>query len=359
MGRFSLTEKERLTLYGLVRYPHLKDKELSKKLNLKHSTITSIRRRLWERGYFRKLIVPKFERIGCKMLVAIYTNFSPLIPLEERVEITEKTIEAFEEIFFSVGEQDKGFSLSISRDYATIGHINDVRTLTFGGRGLLEEDYPHMVVFPFEISKIYRFFDYAPLLRKSFRLDLEEEKEVDLDQGYGSTLSDTEKNVLCMLVGYPEMSESWIARELGVSRHTVSRLRRGFDERALIERLTIPNQRKLGFEILAFYHFRFDPRNPPKMENDEGAVLMSDSTIFLATRVFEAIMISIYSDYNDYKSDQAEILKVLRENRWISKEPLIRTYGVNTMAFIKEFKFAPLTKKIVGCDPWVKKLLNM
>lgn len=360
--KFSLTEKEKLTLYGLVKYPHLKDKELSRKLNLKHSTVTSIRRRLREKEYFRKLIIPRLEMIGCRMLVVIYTNFSPLIPLEERVEITEKTIEAFEEIFFSVGEQDKGFSLSVSRDYATIGHINDIRTWTFGGRGLLEEEYPHMVVFPFEISKIYRFFDYAPLLKKSFQLNLEEEKdEVDLDFNPQNhvTFSDTEKNVFCMLVGYPEMSDSGIAREVGVSRHTVSRLRKNFDEKNLVKRTVIPNLKKLGFEILAFYHFRFDPRNPPNMENDDAAMLLTDSTIFLATRMFEAVMVSVYTNYDSYKSDQTKILQVLKGHRWITKEPMIRTYGLNTMVFIKDFKFAPITRKIVGCDPWVKKLLNM
>ena len=99
--KLSLSEKEKLTLYGLAKYPHLKDKELSSKLNLKHSTVTSIRRRLREKKYFRRLIIPRFEMIGCRMLVVIYTNFSPLIPLEERVEITEKTIETFDEIFFS------------------------------------------------------------------------------------------------------------------------------------------------------------------------------------------------------------------------------------------------------------------
>ena len=86
-------------------------------LNLKHSTITSIRHRLKENDYFRKLMIPKLQSLGCEMLVVIYTNFSPLIPLFERVEITGETIEVFEEIFFSVGEQDKGFSLSISKDY--------------------------------------------------------------------------------------------------------------------------------------------------------------------------------------------------------------------------------------------------
>ena len=121
MKKLELTKKEKLMLYGVAKYPQMTDKELSEKLNLKHSTITSIRHRLKENEYIRKLIIPKLQSLGCEMLVVIYTHFSPLIPLPERIGITGKTIEVFDEIFFSVGEQDKGFSLSLSKDYTTIG----------------------------------------------------------------------------------------------------------------------------------------------------------------------------------------------------------------------------------------------
>ena len=363
MDKFELTKKEKMMLYGLIKYPHLTDKELSERLNLKHSTVTSIRHRMKENEYIRKLVVPKLQSMGCEMLVVIYTNFSPLIPLLERVEITGKTIEVFPEIFFSVGEQDKGFSLSLSKDYATVGRINDIRTQTFGGRGLLEEEYPNTVVFPFEISKIYRFFDFAPLLNKSFGLDTDldvEVKNVDFGSiGESVVLSDTEKNVYCMLVSFPELSDSDIGRELGISRHTVSRLKRKFEENNLTSRIVLPDFVKLGFEILAFYHICFDPRNPPDMEDDEAAGLMSDSAVFFASRRFEAVVISIYRDYEEYKEDRTRIMQVLKENSWIATDPMIRSYGLNTMAFIKDFKFAPIASKIVGCDFWVKKLLNI
>ena len=249
MKKLELNNKEKLVLYGLIKFPQLTDKELSEKFDMKHSTVTSIRHRLKENEYLRKLILPRLKNIGCEMLVAIYTNFSPLIPLLERIEITGKTIEVFEEIFLSVGEQDKGFSLSLSRDYATIGRINDIRTQTFGGRGLLEEEYPNMVVFPFEISKIYRFFDFAPLLNNNFNLGVEPEFEVEtIDFGSGENIifSDTEKNTYCMLISYPEMSDSEIGRELGVSRHTISRLRRKFEKSNVMKRLTLPNFVKFG-----------------------------------------------------------------------------------------------------------------
>ena len=362
MGIIELTSKEKIVLYGLVKYPDSTDKQLSEKLKLKHSTVTTIRNRLREKEFFRKLIIPHLQNIGCQMLVATYTNFSPLIPLEERVEITGKTIEVFEEIFFSVGEQDKGFSLSLSPDYATVGKINDIRTQTFGSRGLLEDEYPSMIPFPFEISKIYRFFDFAPLIKKIFNLKIdinEELNELAFRRTKDISVNDTEKNVFCMIISYPEMSDSDIGREIGVSRHTVSRLRRRFNSKGLIKKICLPDLSNLGFEILTFYHIRFDPRNPPNMENDDATILMSNSTIFFASRMFESVIISAYKDYDDYKSDMMRTIQVLKENGWIAEDPIIKTYGLNKMIFIKDFKFAPITHKIVGCDFWIKKLLNM
>jgi len=358
-----LTQNEKSVLYGLVEFPKLTDKELSKKINIKPSTITSIRNRLKRNDYYRKLIIPRLQKLGCQLIAAIYTTFNPLIPLDERIEITGKTIEIFEEIFLSVGEHDKGFSLSLSKDYSTIGKINDIRTQTFGVRGLLEEEYPNIVIFPFEISRMYRFLDYGPLLKKNFNININTSRNLeDILNLYSdkiNILTDTGKNVFSSIISYPEMSDSDIGRELGISRHTVSLLRRKFENEKLIRYLNLPNLNKLGFEILAFYHIKFDPSNPPNIKNDEASILLSDSTIFFVTRMFEAVMICIYKNYEDYRSEMLKIMQLLKENKWIVKEPIIKTFGLNSLVFIKDFKFAPITHKIVGSDTWIKKLLNM
>ena len=44
--RIALTDKEKIVLWGLCRYPLLNDEELSSKLNLKRSTLTAIKNRL-------------------------------------------------------------------------------------------------------------------------------------------------------------------------------------------------------------------------------------------------------------------------------------------------------------------------
>jgi len=357
MDKKELTNNEKQILYGLVRYPKLPDKRLSDLLNIKHSTVTSIRHRLRQMEYYRGIKIPKLENMGCELFVIIYTNFSPLIPLEERIEITGQSIEVFDEIFLSIGEQDKGFSLSLSKDFTTIGKINDIRTQTFGGRGILESEYPNIITFPFKISKFYRFFNYSYLLKKYFSLNLDlnqnlDENIINYDKSENekSVFSDTEKDVFCMLIKYPELSDTFIGRELGVSRHTVSRFRRDFESENLIKMINLPNLGKLGFEILTLFHIKFDPCNPPNLDLNEPALLMNDSTILMTSRMFEAFMISIHENYEDYKKDVNRIMQILKENNWISAHPTILSYSLSSLIYIKEFKFAPISRKILGCD---------
>jgi DNA-binding MarR family transcriptional regulator len=345
-----LTDKEKLMLYGLTKYPILTDKQLSEKLDLKHSTVTAIRHRLRKNEFFRGLAIPRLQNMGCNMLVLIYTALSPLIPLEERVIISGKTIAVFEEIFLSIGAQDKGFSLSLSKDYATIGRINDIRTQTFGKHGFLEDEYPNMVVFPFDISKIYRFFDFSPLLKKSFDLDIDstdEVKNLGFLSGKNVSLTDREKKIYCSLIQHPEISDINLGKKIGVSRHTVSRIRRNFEKDFLIRWINLPNLKKLGFEILTTYHISYDPRNHPNMEEDETVSLISDSTIMMASRMFETFMLCVHSDFDDYNRDTNRIMQILKEKKWISKNPAVRTYSLNELIYIKDFIFAPIAKKIL------------
>jgi DNA-binding MarR family transcriptional regulator len=363
MDKTELNYKERQVLHGLIRFPSYPDKKLADLINIKHSTLTTIRNRLRNQDFYRTLYYPNLEYLGSKMLAVIYTKFSPLIPLDERVDITGKTIEVFDEIFLSVGEQDKGFSLSLSEDYATIGKINDVRTQTFGVRGLLEETYPNMVIFPFAISKIYRFFDFSSLIHHLFQLSSNQKLE---NKSYEYvppenivSLSETEKNVYSTIIQFPEMSTDEIGVELGVSRHTVSRMKRRFEQDNLLSKIHLPNLKKLNFQILALYHIQFSPSTPPDIERDQPLVLQSDSSIFFATRNFEAVMICVYTDYNDYRQDKNRITQTLKENQWVTATPLILSYSLDSLVFIKDFKFSPITAKILKCDMWVKKLLNI
>jgi DNA-binding MarR family transcriptional regulator len=348
MKRTLLTKREEKVLYGLVKYPEINDSTLSNVLDIKLSTLTSIKRRLSANKFYNTLNVPMLNCLGCELLAIIYMHFNPVIPLETRIQTTKRTIEVFDEIFFSVGEQEKGFSISLSQNYTNIGRINEIRTETFGKLGLLEKEYPQEVVFTFETSHISRFFDYSRLLKKMFSLN---ENDLETNNGWFDSIKKAEislkeKKVYTALVEYPNATTQKIGDKVGLSRHTVARMRNSFFKQGLLKQIAIPNLKKLGVEILTFYHIRFNPNKAPK--KSDIAYLDSPYTVFLASRKFETVVISAYPTYQDYKEDEMNKIRFLKENNLIAYTPFVGTYMFENMAVIKDFDFAPITKKILA-----------
>jgi DNA-binding Lrp family transcriptional regulator len=343
-----LTKNEQKVLYGITKYPELNDSQLSNIIDVKLSTLTSIKKRLYDQGFYKNIVVPLLNNLGCELFAVLYTRFNPVVPLKDRVKTTQKTIEVFEEIFYSLGEQEKGFSLSFSSNYTNIGRINEIRTDTFGKVGLLEDEYPNEIIFPFEISNIRRFFDYARILKKSFGLD-ELHDLPDTYQWFKSiqnfSLSEKEKKVFLELIKYPDLTPQQIGENIGLSRHTVSRIKNKFFEYDLIKKITIPNMYKLGFEILAFYPIKFNPSKSPK--NKDIDVLDTSSTVFLAHRMFETIIISAYPTYQDYKEDKMNKIRYLKENDLIMYAPSVGKYLFERMVTIKDIDFISIINKIL------------
>jgi len=287
-----LNKNEKKVLHGICKYPTITDSELSTILQMKLSTLTSIKRRLTTQGYYRPVIFPLPSRLGCELLAIIYMQFNPVIPLKERMETTKRTIEVFDEIFFSVGEEEKGFSISLSQNYTNIGRINEIRTETFGKLGLLEKEY-HSA-----------------------------------------------------LVKYPTVTTQQIGDLVNLSRHTVARMKKKFFEDGLLQTLILPNLKTLGIEILTIYHISFNPNKAPNMH--DLSLLNSPSTIFFASKKFEAVLLSAYPTYQDYKEDEMNKIRFLKENNLFSHPPFISTYMLERMEVIKEFDFPPLVNKILG-----------
>jgi DNA-binding Lrp family transcriptional regulator len=276
-------------------------------------------------------------------------QFNPVIPLKQRMETTKKTIEVFDEIFFSVGEEEKGFSISLSQNYTNIGRINEIRTETFGKLGLLEKEYPHEVIFPFQTSHIHKFFDFSTFLQDLFELDDTQKTTTTTDLFRNTTtveLSAKEKKVYSALVAHPTATTQQIGNKVNLSRHTVARMKKQFIEQGLLRLLILPDLKTIGVEILSFYHIRFNPNKAPSTQ--DLAILNSPSTIFFASRKFEAVLLSAYPTFQKYKEDEMNKIRYLKENNLFALPPFISTYMFGRMEVIKEFDFPPLVDKILG-----------
>jgi hypothetical protein len=58
-------------------------------------------------------------------------------------------------------------------------------------------------------------------------------------------------------------------------------------------------------------------------------------------------MLAVYPTFQEFKEDEMQKIRFLKENDLISTMPFIGTYMVDRMVIIKDFDFASLTKKIL------------
>ena len=276
---------------GLISYPSINDSNLSKKIDIKLSTLTSIKRRFEQQDIFIQKKIPLLNRLGSEMLGVIHSEFNPIIPLKKRIEKAKESIEIYDEIFYSIGVQEKGFSISLSKNYTNISKINDIRRETFGKLGLLEKEYPTEIIFPFQTSNIIRFFQYDRALGLFYGLNSTNPKSDEqwFENHETISLTPKEQQVYATIIQYPQATTQIIGEKVGLSRHTIARLKKKFYQKHLIKDITIPNLPVLGFELLAFYHFRFNPGKYPSIE--DIAEIDTPSTIFLARKRYETVMI--------------------------------------------------------------------
>ena len=155
-----LSKNEENTLYALIRYPDESNTDLSRKTKMKYPTFVSTKKRLMKEKYFRTINVPLLQNLGCELLVVNYSDLSPSVTAETRIRRTKKTIEIFDEIFLSVGETQNGFSFLFSKNYSDTARIKDTRIKVFTEMGVLGNEKPKEAIFPFSMSRIYRFFDF-------------------------------------------------------------------------------------------------------------------------------------------------------------------------------------------------------
>jgi DNA-binding MarR family transcriptional regulator len=365
----SLTENEQKVIYGLIRFPDRNDKELAEILKMKDSTLTSIKKRLHKLQYFQSYYVPMLNRLGIEMLGIIATDFNPIIPLEERINLSTNDIESNEEIFLSIGALEQGFSLSFVQDYSTFAEINEARTEIFGKEKLIDKSYPFELVFPFDISKIYNFFDYSHCIQNFFNIDLKEfnleafQRYLDpkskktlgeipiwsdiqwFKQKELENLKEGEKKVLLSLIENPNATMSEIGNHVELSRHTVSRMKKKFFDNNLIKEVVIPDLQKIGFNVLVLYFFNLSPKQAFKEELLE--IMNVKSTIFFSARKFSMLVISAYKDYAEYKEDKLKKFGFLEEKNYVNLSPSPRKFVYNQLKIFKDFNLAPITRKIL------------
>ncbi len=357
MSKPGLSENEKKTLLGIVKYPTLNDRQLSERIDIKMSTVTAIKNRLKDTGYFMTVRVPKLQHLGAEILTVSYAHTDPTVPEEVQLEVGRGLLEDFDELFYVGSGPRYRFSMSMHRDYSSARRSMDGVFELFSRLGILIPDDYQVVHLPFGQTKIYNFFDYARLLEQTFDISLPPGgNEAHLHDGtYGTTkaveLSRIERKVFKGLTSYPDLLDSNISKRIDVTRQSVTKMRKRFQDLDLFFTLRVPNLELLGFEMLALVHTRYKPssslvdRAAPLMEiyHEQPLLFKADSD----TEGIELVATSSFEEFEDYFQ---QLIAHLRRQDAIGADPRALLFTLRDFVSIKNHIYTPGLMRIVEQD---------
>jgi DNA-binding Lrp family transcriptional regulator len=124
-------------------------------------------------------------------------------------------------------------------------------------------------------------------------------------------LKDLEVRLISELVANSRRSDRELAKALGVSQPTVSRIRMKLEKEGMIEYSGTPNLVKLGYELIAVVLGKMNLRQYPDiLQKVKDFTKQHPNVIFVAGGIglgFDRILISIHKDYADYSKFMSEI----------------------------------------------------
>jgi CheY-like chemotaxis protein len=160
--------------------------------------------------------------------------------------------------FFLIADDTSWLALSLVPPQKNTNN-ND---LSFINKEYINKMIFDLSVIPFETekTKIWRFFNFGPLMCKTFEIDLPP-KTFSISKPWKHTnLNENEKSVFLSLLEIPELSDYKRSKFLKISHPTITKIRKELIKNGFIKKILIPNYSKLGFSILSWFLIRIDSR---------------------------------------------------------------------------------------------------
>ncbi len=345
-----LTEKEKIVLHGLIKWPDLNDLELSDKIDVKRPTVTAIRNKFERERVYETIRIPAFDKVGCELIGVKYGDFNPLTPYEVRKKY--QGWNKFPESVFWIASDTGRVGLDVGENYTEIKRHIDYSERIYGDHGFHTEKGNNYLLFPLKLSKIFSYLDFAPLLSSIFDLGNNANTTIDVD--FGGTperFNKNEKLVMYALVKYPTLKDSEIADKLELTRQSVNNIRKKFEEQKIVRTVRVPDINKLGLELLVFMHIRFKTHASLEVRKTEiWEILKQGSHIIYIAGNLESVIISAFRNYTDFQRTYDHIISFYKENDFVFSEPTVKIFPIKDLRLFVCDRYAPLVKKIFGIE---------
>ncbi len=356
-----LSEREKQVFYEIVKNPTHTDKNISQSTDIKLSTITAIRRRLKRNGMFYTTRIPCLQFLGAEMLAVNYSVYKATAPLELRLKTGKRFASDHKEVFWAVNEYVQSIAFHFSSNYTDVrSNISELEK-HHTEQGFLDEGGIELLVFPFKLTYIPYFFDFAPLLAHSFGIT-EETSELNEKGGrsgglpypfdnHSVNMSQTSKHVFYGLIKNPEMTDTELSDKIKISQRTITKLRKQFETQGMFRTVIIPNLSKLGFKMMVFDHAKINL----KVQGDQRAIILQalmgiQPPISFIVGSSDVVAMTVYEDFNTYRRSINRFAEVYKYENIFVKEPKRLLFSLSELDMIKDHVYSPIVAKILDID---------
>jgi hypothetical protein len=158
-----LTEKDKLALYGFVKYPRLPELTISNLVGLSRITIADKSTTFVQRGIICWDACMDWQKLCCELLTFYHIKLRAGQGIKE-LNMVHTTLRNVGAPLFSYLQLDEIFGAFLSKNYSEFKNMTDSAVKMMVSQGLIE-DRPTMVIMPLSDIKANKV-DYAPLVQK-------------------------------------------------------------------------------------------------------------------------------------------------------------------------------------------------
>ena len=160
-----------------------------------------------------------------------------------------------------------------------------------------------------------------------------------------------EKRVFLGLTRYPELSDNGVGKRIGVSRQSVSKMRKRFESERLLVQAQIPDVLKMGAEIVSVSWFEFAPgASQATRKKAMDWSLRELPVVFQAAGSHGGMMMHLERNFEDLQRHRHGLARFFSDKGLLKGEPRIVNFSAGDTILVRDFNFAPAVKRVLGMD---------
>jgi hypothetical protein len=333
MTREELSPNEMLVLYALVLYPDFKN-------------------RLINRGILNTHVIPNMPMIGCEMVSVMWGSINPVGPFEKKLKGIKDVLGDIPECVWAVVDPRNIMAIMLFKNYTQFHDVGRRAWNTMIERNLIEPDNVNITNNPFAQSAIHRYFEFASLLKELYGVELKDTTKprppIGLVGPSIAHLTPVERKVFIGILKNPEMLDSNISEKIGVTRQSVTKIRRKLEAMGFMRTIRVPDLKMLNLELLVGTYGRTS-REFSTMSSMEGFRLFetykTSRFFFVLSSGVEFDFLSVFKDFRSYQIGSAEAIGFFKKSGALTELPANRLMSISEMRMIREHEYAPLVEK--------------